>query len=365
MPRCGTTEAGGDDMTRPGVAVVGAGVGGLTTALALAAKGVRGTVFERSAAPAADGFGIQLPPNATRVLHGLGLGPALDAVAVRPAARELRRWSDGALLGRVPLGAAATERYGAPYLTLRRADLIRVLHAALPAGRVRFAARCTAVTPDGTLRLEDGTTYVAELVVGADGLRSTARRALLVDDPVSCGYAAHRAMLPLSDTALSDAAPVVTVWLGPGGHVVTYPVPGGLNLVAVTAGPLAGAFDGWHPEVRALVGRAGPEVRQELFSGRPLPAWHLGRLVLLGDAAHPMPPFLAQGAAQAIEDAAALASHPGPVPYEARRRPRVERVVAASVAGGRDLHLPDGAEQRRRDRHLAASGLPEQDWLYG
>src|SRR4051812_50110867 len=118
--------------------IVGAGVGGLTAALALAAHGRSGTVVERRPALADGGFGIQLPPNATRLLRALGLGPALDAVSLRPAAREIRRWSDGSLLGRIPLGAAVVERYGAPYLTLHRADLLRGLYAA--AGTVHFGA---------------------------------------------------------------------------------------------------------------------------------------------------------------------------------------------------------------------------------
>ncbi|MFG2043320.1 FAD-dependent monooxygenase [Dactylosporangium sp. NPDC048998] len=347
------------------VAVAGAGVGGLTAALAFAARGVRCTVFERSPRLAADGFGIQLPPNATRVLYGLGLGPALDAVSLRPAAREVRRWSDGALLGRVPLGDAAAARYGAPYLALRRADLVRVLHDAAAPGTVRFGARCTAATPDGALHLADGSVHEADAVVGADGLHSVVRAALRRDEPRFTGYTAYRAVLPVAGP-IAGAAPVVTVWLGPGRHVVAYPVPGGLNLVAVTPGRLEGAFDGWHGPVRDLVRAAGPAMRHALFAGPALPAWHRGRLAVLGDAAHAMPPFLAQGAAQAVEDAAALAeAGPGGLArYEARRRPRAERVAAASAAGGREHHLPDGAQQRRRDERIAASGLPEQDWLY-
>ncbi|MEV8511853.1 FAD-dependent monooxygenase [Dactylosporangium sp. NPDC051484] len=358
-------------MAQPRVAVAGAGVGGLTTALALAARGVRCTVFERSARLATDGFGIQLPPNATRVLLGLGLGPALDAVSLRPAAREVRRWSDGALLGRVPLGDAAAARYGAPYLALRRADLVRVLHEAAEPGTVRFGARCTAATPHGALHLADGSVHEADAVVGADGLRSVVRAALRRGEPRFTGYTAYRAVLPMH-SPITGPAPVVTVWLGPGRHVVAYPVPGGLNLVAVTAGRLEGAFDGWHAPVRDLVRAAGPAGRARghaLFAGPALPAWHRGRLAVLGDAAHAMPPFLAQGAAQAIEDAAALAEAgpggPGGLArYEARRRPRAERVTAASAAGGREHHLPDGARQRRRDERIAACGLPEQDWLF-
>jgi salicylate hydroxylase len=324
--------------------IVGAGVGGLTAALALAADGLCATVVERGPALAAEGFGIQLPPNATRVLSALGLGPALDAVSLRPAAREIRRWSDGALLGRVPLGDAALARYGAPYLTLHRADLLRVLLAAVAPGTVRFGEPYRGPAGDG-------------LVIGADGLHSTVRRTLADDEPEPIGYTAYRAVLP----EVVGGPSAVTVWLGPGAHVVAYPVPGGLNLVAVTAGPLRGAFDGWHAPVRDLVRACLSGF--PLCTRPPLPAWSRGRVVVIGDAAHPMPPFLAQGAAQAIEDAAALPRFLGDLPgFEAARRPRAERVASAS--GGSDHHLPDGAEQRRRDERIAASGLPGQDWLY-
>ncbi|WP_433047496.1 FAD-dependent monooxygenase [Dactylosporangium sp. CS-033363] len=326
--RCGTTDP----------LVVGAGVGGLTAAVALAAHGLSCTVVERAPALAASGYGIQLPPNATRVLRELGVD--LAPVSLRPEAREIRRWSDGALLGRIPLGDAALERYGAPYLTLRRADLLRGLFR--------------------NVRVHFGQTYAARtdsmLVVGADGLNSTVRGMLTDDAPVDVGYTAYRAVVKAA------APPVVTVWLGPGAHAVAYPVPGGLNLVAVTATGLE-AFHGWHAPVRDLVKQAGRGFA--LRTRPPLPAWHRDGVVVIGDAAHPMPPFLAQGAAQAIEDAAALPEHLDDLAaFEALRRPRAERVAAAGAAGGTDYHLPDGPGQRQRDERIAASALPDQDWLF-
>ncbi|WP_433206830.1 FAD-dependent oxidoreductase [Dactylosporangium sp. CS-047395] len=328
--RCGTTSP----------LIVGAGVGGLTAAVALAAHGLPCTVVERAPSPAAEGYGIQLPPNATRVLRELGVD--LGPVSLRPAAREIRRWSDGALLGRIPLGDAVVSRYGAPYLTLRRADLLRALAAR--AGVVHFG-HTFAAKADGMF------------VVGADGLHSTVRGMLTNDTPVDVGYTAYRAVVPV-------AAPnVVTVWLGPGAHAVAYPVPGGLNLVAIAAGGLE-AFDGWHAPIRDLI-QAAKMRGFPLRTRPPLPAWHRDGLVVIGDAAHPMPPFLAQGAAQAIEDAAALPEHLDDLAaFEALRRPRAERVAAASAAGGHDYHLPDGPEQRQRDERIAASGLPDQDWLF-
>jgi salicylate hydroxylase len=326
------------------VVIAGGGIGGLTAALAFGAAGVPCTVLERHPAVAPGGFGIQLSPNATRILYALGLGPALDKASVRPVAREIRRWSDGALLGRVALGEEAEARYGAPYLTLRRADLLRILLDALPPGTVRFG------TP------VSGSFRAPGLLVGADGLHSSVRAALFPDEPRFIGYTAYRALLPAS-----GASPVVTVWLGPGRHVVTYPVPGARNLVEITDGH---AFDGWVGPVRDLVRAAAPAMQHALFTRDPLPAWHRDRVVLLGDAAHPMPPFLAQGAAQAIESAAALPGCESFEMYEAARRPRAERVAAASTTGGYDYHLPDGPAQQRRDERIAASALPDQDWLF-
>ncbi|WP_432991246.1 FAD-dependent monooxygenase [Dactylosporangium sp. CA-233914] len=324
--------------------IVGAGIGGLTAALALAARGVPATVVERSPALATEGFGIQLPPNATEVLHGLGLRDALAAVSLRPVAREIRRWSDGALLGRFPLPPA--------HLCLRRADLLRVLHSA--AGTVHFGSPWTGSR--------------ADLVIGADGLRSSVRRLLADDSLCPSGFVAHRAVRPSTvdgppvvtvRPSTVDGPPVVTVWLGPGAHVVAYPVPGGTNVVAVT-GPGAG-FGGWHAPVLRLL--RGPTAAFALYTRPALPAWHRAGAVVIGDAAHPMLPFLAQGAAQAIEDAGAL---PGFLTdlagFEALRRPRAEAVAAESAAGGHEYHLPDGAHQRRRDDEIAACGPPGQNW---
>ncbi|MFI5910818.1 FAD-dependent monooxygenase [Dactylosporangium sp. NPDC051541] len=317
--------------------VAGAGVGGLTAAVSLAAHGVACTVVERAPALSASGYGIQLPPNATRVLSALGL--ALEAFSSRPVAREIRRWSDGALLGRVPLGDAVVERYGAPYLTLRRADLLLALYNRFPG--VHFGRSWNSDAP----------------VIGADGLHSAVRGSLFADPLVPVGHTAYRAVLP----PVTGFPPVVTVWLGPGAHVVAYPIPGGLNLVVVGHTSL----DGWHAPVRDLVRAAGPMRGFALYTRPPLPAWHRDGAVVIGDAAHPMPPFLAQGAAQAIEDAFALPGFLSDLAaFEALRRPRTDRVTAASLAGGEEYHLPDGLLQQRRDERIAAAELPGQDWLF-
>ena len=373
------------------IAVVGAGVGGLVTAASLALEGVRCVVFERAGGPPDVGGGIQISPNGARVLHRLGLGPALRAAAARPAALELRRWQDGRLIARTELGAEAEKRYGVPYYTLRRTDLsrmlLRVVEARCGAGTVQFGRQCVGLdeSPHGVrLRFAGGQAYDADLVVGADGLHSVVRRAIAGDAPRFAGHAVYRALVPAARLPWLSGPPRVTVWLGPGQHCVCYPVgaSGAVNLVAtVEAGQapdgytrgdargLADAYQGWHPNVGALLAAAGQLVHHGLFHRPSTRVWHRGRIAVVGDAAHAMLPFLAQGATQAIEDAATLAAYArepdGLARYEALRRPRVDRVMAAVREIATRMHLPDGPRQRERDRRLAATRLSDQDWLYG
>lgn len=373
------------------IAVVGAGVGGLVTAAALALEGMRCTVFERAGGPPEVGGGIQISPNGARVLHRLGLGPALRAVAARPVAVELRRWQDGRLIGRTELGTAAEERYGFPYYTLRRTDLSRMLLRAVEArcgaGTVQFGRQCVDLdeSPHGVrLRFAGGQAYDAGVVVGADGMHSVVRRSLAGDAPRFSGHTVYRALIPAARLPWLAGPPRVTVWLGPRQHCVCYPVgrSGAVNLVATVqaglapegytrgdAGRLVDAYQGWHTNVRRLLAAADLLVHHGLFDRSPLRSWHRGRIAVLGDAAHPMLPFLAQGATQAIEDAATLAAcvceSGGLARYEALRRPRVDRVVAAVRERAAGMHLPDGPRQRQRDRALAGARLSDQDWLYG
>ena len=354
------------------IVIVGAGIGGLTAALALGRAGVRCEVVERSATLPGTGGGIQIPPNASAVLHRLGLAPAL-AQAFRPDAREVRRWADDTLIGRTEFDVPD------PCYTVRRATLCRALLAMVRRvhgpDAVTFGRRCVAVTghdDEAVVRLDDGTTRVADAVVGADGLHSSVRAQLGTGPVRYSGHSVYRAVLP-SGRAGPLAPARVVVWLGPGRHCVAYPVDGGgINLVAtvplasppprgreVAAGEVLSAYAGWHPAVRGLIALATRLDHHGLFDRADLPSWHRGRMVLLGDAAHPMLPFVAQGAAQAIEDAEVLASvihHPDAFArYEALRRPRVARFAEAARAGATEYHLPDGPSQRERDRRLAAS----------
>ncbi|MBL7259402.1 FAD-dependent monooxygenase [Paractinoplanes lichenicola] len=341
------------------VVIVGAGIGGLATAAVLARRGVRCVVLERATGFADTGAGIQIAPNGSAVLHRLGLAGEL-AGACRPAERQIRRWSDDATIGTVELGAAAVRRYGSPYYTLRRSHLHRMLLGLVD---VRFGAACTGVNDRGdhvVVSLEDGTRLTADVVIGADGLRSVVRRAVVADRLRASGWVAYRAVVP----DFPAHGNRVIVRLGPGRHLVSYPLgDGSLNVVAVMPSSLAApSFDGWHCSALSLVSCAGRFDRYELFD-RPRSAWRRGRVVLLGDAAHPLLPFLAQGACQALEDAEAIAK--GVENYQAVRASRVARVAAAGLAGAREYHFEDGPSQRARDDRLAAVGLPGQDWLFG
>lgn len=368
------------------IAIVGAGIGGLVTALALHHAGIACVIIERSPSPRLDGAGIQLSPNATSVLIDLGLG-GMIAEAARPIHRDLRSWNTNRLIGRVELGAAAEARYGAPYCLLRRSDLTTYLHDALASrlgpDAVRFGRDVVGLDEEAdvvVLRLADSTRLRCAAVIGADGLNSAVRGYLTRDKVRLSGYVAHRALIPTDRLPWLAAPARVVIWLGPDRHCVCYPIDGGrtVNVVAVTRTepPLTAAvrdavvtaYAGWHPNVRTILAIAD-EFTSTVLRDRPAAArWHSGRVAIVGDAAHPMLPLLAQGAAMAIEDAAAVVASwvetGGFTRYEGVRRPRVDTVVSRATDALRTHHLPDGPEQLARDTMLARAGLAGQDWLY-
>jgi salicylate hydroxylase len=391
--------------TRP-ILVVGAGIAGLATALALSARGFSVRLFEKAPVLEEVGAGLQLPPNATRILDRLGVLSQVRAAAVQPQAIVLRRAGSLRELARVPLGDFAVKRWGAPYLTVHRADLQSAL-----ATRVRREPSITLVTGATlrdaafhargvTLSIDQGGAIVeasGDLVVGADGVWSTLRGAGSDRRGSFSGLTAWRATVPaggaggLPETVLSTH--VVTAFLDARFHLVAYPIRAGraVNLVAVTrgealapswslAGPgaeLAAAMAG-APALAQLAAEAGPWTRWPLHTVDPAGPWTSPRgVALVGDAAHAMTPFAAQGAAMAIEDAEVLAEALAGrqddlvgalAAYEAARKPRVRAVArrgafnrfvwhaAGPVALGRDVVLKlRSAERLARDF----------DWLYG
>ncbi len=378
------------------VAVVGAGIAGLTVAAALVHSGLRCEVFEQARLLGEVGAGVQVAPNAARLLHRLGLGEWLRETAVRPRAIEMRRWDDNSVLRRTPLGQACEQLFGAPYYTVLRADLHRGLVERVPAGTVHLGLRCTAVVErcDGVrLQFADGSSVTADVVIGADGIHSRVRDLLVRDEPRYSGQCIYRALLPAGRLPFLLREPKVVLWLGPGRHCVCYPVDGGrrISLAATIPDPhwaaeswsaqgdpadLAAAYLDWHPEVRAVTSAADALGRWALHDREPLPRWSTDRATVVGDAAHPMLPFLAQGANQAIEDALALAACLREVSldaipaalarYQNARKPRTAQVHRTARANTTALHLPDGPEQRTRDAVLAAHAtLGDQEWIYG
>ncbi len=392
------------------VIISGAGVGGLTAALGLSRIGARVTVLER--APAFDevGAGIQLSPNATRILQGWGVLDRLLPYALAPDSLRVRRARDGADLMGMPLGPLAAARWGAPHLVMHRADLQRVLVercAQSPGVTLLTDVEVLGFAPIpggiqiGARQVGQHVRFDGDVLIGADGLRSPLRERLglgLVDRPIYSGRTAWRAMIP-GPLAPSTALRLETnLWLGARAHLVHYPLRAGdlVNLVAIVedswrgedqrdpwrsqeADPriLRNAFSGWTREARDLIGLAKDWRRWPLFDRNLAPRWSLDRVVLLGDAAHPVLPFLAQGAALAIEDAAGLsrafAAHGRDVTaaisaYEKERMPRAADVTMASRRQGSIYHLgqPMAFARDTFMRCLELEGMMSRmDWLYG
>jgi len=379
------------------VLIAGGGIGGLTAAIALARAEIDATVLERSVFTEESGAGIQLGPNATRILRSLGVLDVLLPQSFRPEAVWLFDGVSGRRLATVPLGDRAEQRYGAPYLTLHRADLHAGLRAAAAAPvslTSGFDVSGVAANDDITIANIDGTTMEGSSLVGADGLWSTVRKWIAPDAALSfTGATAFRTLLPRSHLPEPFAAPIVGLWLGPKAHIVHYPVRAGeaLNVVVVTEGgdeaqgwnraadrsALLAGFTRWCKESKSLLERAEEWRAWSLFTLPRLGAWSRGAVTLLGDAAHPVLPYLAQGAGLAIEDAATLAqclaaSRGDPAAafqtYERARRARAARLQSTAQRFGWIYHLRGPARVARN----AALGLRSEtealrqfDWLYG
>jgi salicylate hydroxylase len=378
------------------IAVVGAGLGGLAAAGFLDRRGVDVTVYEQAAELRQVGAGITLTPNATRLVEQLdGSGVLARRAVALEVGWEFRRWSDGRVLFAERLGPECVRRYGYHTRMAYRADLLSVLRAAVPEHRVRLGVRCVGIEQDADgvgLRFADGSTAGADAVVGADGIHSVVCGSVSGPAPARfTGLCAYRCTVAAERVPGFARRPVQTIWLGPDRHFVHYPVSAGelVNVVAVVpagewrveswsalgaVSDLAAEFAGWDAGVRQLIGAAESTGRWALFDREPLPAWSRGRVTLLGDAAHAMVPFFAQGAAQAIEDAAVLArclaDGSGSVEhalarYERARWARATRVQRMSRGRTDAFHLPDGPEQRARDTGFARSEpLAQNDWIY-
>ena len=377
------------------VLVAGGGIGGLTAALCLASRGHHVSVFEQAAAFGEVGAGLQLSPNCTRVLHSLGLEDALRANAFLPEATQFRDWRSGKVIAESPLGAAAVDRYGMPYYHIHRGDLLRVLvdaAARMPDISLHAGVRVEQISQTGqrATTVAGGVERHGDALVGADGIHSATRTALWgQEQPRFTGNVAWRALVPTARLPTGLVRPTATVWWGPGKHFVHYYVRGGtlVNCVCVVEktgweteswtepgahGELKSDFAGWHDDVQQLIDHADEDslFKWALYDRAPMPRWGKGRITLLGDACHPTLPFMAQGAAMAIEDSAVLAACltvASEVPasiarYENLRRKRTAAIQAGSRRNARVFHL-SGLRAWLRNR-AARMARQTMDTLY-
>jgi salicylate hydroxylase len=386
--------------------VAGGGIAGMAAALGLARAGWQVTVCEEFPSPAEVGAGLQMSPNATKVLRWLGVLDAVSAKAFRPEAAELRDGRSGALIYHTALGSAAEARWGAPYLHVHRVDLLAALSDAVREAGVTICGGSKVdsyvLRPEGpALKLTNGETLTGDIVVGADGFRSAMRgRINGAEAPDFSGQIAWRGVIPAERLPEGLVAPNVTVWAGPGRHLVTYCLRGGslVNFVAVEERPywaaegwstqgnpdeLRKGFFGWHSDVSRLLDQVDNTFLWGLFGRTEQVRWVDGPVVLIGDAAHPMLPFMAQGAAMALEDVAVLVRElqtlqtgddlsEAMLAYEQRRWSRVTKVQQRSRANGRLFHQQSGIARLGRrglistvSRLTPGLAVGQLDWLYG
>jgi salicylate hydroxylase len=378
------------------IAIVGGGIGGLAAAAFLHRAGLAATVYEQAEKLTEVGAGVVVAPNAARLLRALGvLGAFAERAVPLETGWEFRRWRDGAVLSSEDLATKCERLYGERTYTAHRADLLDAVQRAVPAASVRLGKRCVALDADGprpTLTFAGGERVAADVVIGADGIHSMVRATLTAPAPPTySGLCAFRALVPAATAPAFARRPAQTLWVGPGHHLVHYPISGGelVNLVAFApAGDytteswtatapieeLLAEFAGWDERLVGLIRAAGTPGRWALLDRAPLTRWTRGTVTLLGDAAHPMFPFFGQGAAQAIEDAAVLARCLAADPadpaaalrrYESLRIPRTTRLQQVSHARAHVNHLPDGPEQRARDASFKDTDpLVASGWIY-
>lgn len=387
---------------KPRVLIAGGGLGGLTAAAALLKTGCDVEVYEQAPELREVGAGLQLSANGTRVFYALGIGEALKGHSCEAQGKEIRIWNTGETWKLFDLGRVSVERYGYPYFTVYRPDVLNVLADAVrrkKSDAIRLGQKCVGFTQDSSsvcLRLENGTTVVGDALIGADGVHSRIRQGLFGEDrPQFSGIIAWRGVVPMDKLPPHMARMVGTNWVGPGGHVVHYPLREGrlMNFVGAlersdwqveswsargTTAELAADFRGWHDDVHAIIRSISVPYKWALMVRPPLERWSAGRVTLLGDACHSMVPFLAQGAVMAIEDgyvlARALTEGEGDVPsrlerYEAARRERTRRAVEGSAGNIQRFHNPALADPVKGreyvDREWAGQRVAERyEWLF-
>ncbi len=384
----------------PRVAIIGGGIGGLCAALACERRGLEVDLYEQAPNLGEIGAGLNLSPNALKVFRALGIEADIMGIAFEAEYQNIRSWHSGRLISQIVRKGMALE-FGAPYITVHRADLLDVLSRNLKTARVHLGARCTAVESDeraAHASFAAGREIAADVIVGADGLHSAVRTSLFGPEaPHFTGCICYRGLVPRDQVPADLHTKINTMWMGPHGHVVHYWVRRGelLNIVAhydsdawteeswtreCDRAELRDTYKGWNDALLRLYESAERYYKWALYDREPLERWSKGRATLMGDAAHAMLPYLGQGACMAIEDgyilAAALARRPDdPVQalrdYEALRLPRTRRTVLGSRARAKENHLPSAWSRlvrdvkfKLRDRFGADKTAFRAAWLY-
>jgi 2-polyprenyl-6-methoxyphenol hydroxylase-like FAD-dependent oxidoreductase len=366
----------------PRVAIIGGGIGGLTAANALSQAGIEVAVYEAAAELKEIGAGVALHANAMRVLRAIGVEDGVRKVAGRSEWAVTRNGKTGRVISKTSRTQQAAA-FGVQSATVHRADLLDVLADALPPGLVTLGKRCTVVEPDGATavaRFADGSEIEADVIIGADGIHSAVRTSLFgPDDPRFTGKICYRSVIPTAAVSGSSPSAGNGQWLGPHGTIVLYPLRGEelINVVChydddgyrheswiteCSREEVLERYAGWHESLLRLFAAGNTWYKWALYDRDPIPRWTRGRVTLLGDAAHPMLPYLGQGACQALEDGAVLATAltaeaadplTGLARYEGTRRPRASRVVLTARERGLSNHLASPWATMRRDLLIA------------
>ncbi len=385
----------------PRIGIVGGGIGGLTAALALLRKGFDVTVFEQASELQEVGAGLQLSPNGIRVLFALGLEAEIRGACFEPEGKEIRLWNTGDSWKLFDLGVESQQRYGFPYFTFHRNDLHQILVKAVGAaapGAIHLDHRFTGVDQSGgkvTLHFDGKPSATFDTVIGADGVHSKMRELLFGAGPAKfTGIVAWRGVIPAERLPERLRQPIGYNWVGPGGHVIHYPIRRGelINFTSVierhdwkveswsSAGTNQEYHDdypGWHADVHAYIEAIPQPFKWALISRPPMKEWVKGRVALLGDACHSTLPFLAQGAVMAIEDSFILARafeefdtiEEALDRYQKARIPRTTRAVEGAAANTERFHNPALADpanaQAYVDEQWAADKVVERyEWLF-
>ncbi len=383
------------------IGIIGGGIGGLTAALALLRAGHDVTVFEQAPELFEVGAGLQISSNGVRVLAALGMLDELLKIAFEPEGKEIRLWSTGQSWKLFDLGVESVKRYGFPYITVHRNDLHQLLLAtvrSIDPDAVKLGHKFTEVSQTSSgvdLEFENGAVAKCALVVGADGVHSRMRQILFGEGSAEfTGIVAWRGVIPAERLPERLMRPLGLNWVGPGGHVIHYPIRGGelMNFTSVverqdwkveswmipgTNDEYHADYPGWHEDVHTYISAIPQPFKWALLARPPMTQWTQGRITLLGDACHPSLPFLAQGAVMALEDSLILAraiDESGNIGqalsrYEAARLPRTTRAVNGALGNAKRFHNPLLADakgaQAYVDEQWATDKIIERyEWLF-